>query len=444
MRLSRTARFLIAALLIAAATFVWVNLYNQTQLPEQPTVATQGTPGSVVVGDTAQAPGLLATPQGQAAGAEGEAQAGEVAAEGEAPTAEVVAEPVAAPLTPPVVVAEGAQVVTRDLVVEELPFLVSGPPQQESADAAADAAAGASRPAGSQRATINPFSPVVVRAPPATTPAQEVAEATPPESTPIIEVVTDPSGAPAAQAPSQSGAVAQAEPVRPPAPRAVAPAAGVSAELPRALPGGVLPSTPQILRDTRSQSVEALAPTIGDLVALREPDADTAAAFAPVNMAPAPTVATVPEPLGPSEVTADATQEAPGVGVGDLAALREPGSEAEVEVEPVATDVAAATEAPEPLAADRPTASGPTTLPLVVGADPLSRYLRDNDFRFTGTVLGPLSVGVFRSAKYSEPVVLTLGQALPDTDIILSDLRGYEARFTQGERTQTLSLDLRR
>jgi len=33
---------------------------------------------------------------------------------------------------------------------------------------------------------------------------------------------------------------------------------------------------------------------------------------------------------------------------------------------------------------------------------------------------------------------------LPETDILLSDLRGYEARFSLGDRTQTLSLDLRR
>ena len=89
-------------------------------------------------------------------------------------------------------------------------------------------------------------------------------------------------------------------------------------------------------------------------------------------------------------------------------------------------------------------AAAQPSLPLAVGADPLSRYLRDNDVRFTGTVLGPLSVGVFRSNLYGSPVVLTLGQPLPETDIILSDLRGYEARFSLGDSTQTLSLDLRR
>jgi hypothetical protein len=88
-------------------------------------------------------------------------------------------------------------------------------------------------------------------------------------------------------------------------------------------------------------------------------------------------------------------------------------------------------------------ASGPA-VPLAVGADLLSRYLRDNNVSFTGTVLGPLSVGVFRSNLYGSPVVLTLGQTLPDTDILLTDLRGYEARFSLGDRTQTLALDLRR
>jgi len=59
-------------------------------------------------------------------------------------------------------------------------------------------------------------------------------------------------------------------------------------------------------------------------------------------------------------------------------------------------------------------------------------------------VLGPLSVGVFRSNVYNQPVVLTLGQTLPETEILLADLRGYEAKFSLGDSTQTLSLDLRR
>lgn len=89
-------------------------------------------------------------------------------------------------------------------------------------------------------------------------------------------------------------------------------------------------------------------------------------------------------------------------------------------------------------------ASGSSGLPLVVGADQLSRYLRDNDVRFTGTALGPLSVGVFRAKQFDQPMVLTLGQTLPDTEIVLADLRGYEAKFSLGDNTQVLSLDIRR
>jgi hypothetical protein len=51
---------------------------------------------------------------------------------------------------------------------------------------------------------------------------------------------------------------------------------------------------------------------------------------------------------------------------------------------------------------------------------------------------------VFRSNLYQQPAVVMLGQTLPDSEILLSDLRGYEARFTLGQNTQVLSLDTRR
>lgn len=431
MQLSRTARFLIAALLLAAAAFVWVNFFNQGELEDAPTLAGSQQPGGAInVGGTpdgqaavntpaadgaqvsqANASGAGSTPaavNGQPTSVDGQPTAVDAqptsAAEGvagSAPNGEQAA-PASEAGAPPVVVASGDQVVTRDLVVEQLPFLVLGPPSSAAGDASAADAAGASRPQASQRASINPFSPVVVQAPPAAAPQQEVAQAEqPPASPPIVEVQADgqppASSSAAGQAPASQ---AQAEPVRAPAPRTVAPAGVVASNLPRALPSGTLPATPQILRDARSQPVvvEPVAPALGDLAALREPTPE-AAEVAPVDTSVAtPTAATVPDPLGPGRPLS------------------------------------------QPVQAETPS----NTLPLAVGADPLSRYLRDNDVRFTGTVLGPLSVGIFRANQYSAPVILTLGQELPDTDIILSDLRGYEARFTQGDRTQTLSLDLRR
>src|SRR5690606_9014574 len=124
-------------------------------------------------------------------------------------------------------------------------------------------------------------------------------------------------------------------PVAAPAPRAVAPASSVATNLPRALPTGMLPTTPDILRDTRSQP-NLVAPVIPDLAA--------------------------------------------------IAALRVPEDEQEVDL----NAVAASTPTDGPVTPDIIGVAQPresavaagSALPLAVGADPLSRYLRDNDVRF--------------------------------------------------------------
>ena len=419
MALSRTARFLIAALLVAAAAFVWVNYFNQD--PLAPTTAAQ--PGSdtsapVALADNASpADAAGAAAQGETAEAGSAASVGTPASapvvDGETPAA--AADPAGPAATPPVVdavdvnanggagvvVTESPTVVTRDLVVDVLPFLVTSPPQAGSGQVADDAE-GAGRPQVAQRSSINPFSPVVVQAPPAA-PSSNVVAANepPPASSPVIEVVDAPAGPPASQAAAVSASqpvVAEATPVAAPAPRAVTPSSTMATNLPRALPAGMLPSTPEILRDTRSQA-SLVTPVVPDLAT--------------------------------------------------IAALKEPGSEQDdVELRAVAAGIPSdEVVTPNIIGVPQPqesAAASSSSLPLAVGADPLSRYLRDNDVRFTGTVLGPLSVGVFRSSLYGSPVVLTLGQPLPETDILLSDLRGYEARFSLGDRTQTLSLDLRR
>ncbi len=70
--------------------------------------------------------------------------------------------------------------------------------------------------------------------------------------------------------------------------------------------------------------------------------------------------------------------------------------------------------------------------------------MRDENFSFTGSVLGPVSVGVFRSDLDNVPLVVALGQTLPDTDIVLTDLRGQQAELRLGDITQILTLDIRR
>ena len=172
MTLSRTARILIALLLVAAAAFVWINFFSTT--PDSPVAGpTVETPAQ----DDAQADAqpdaqpdgqadTQATPEGAGAVPDGDAVAAPaqdgVPADGDA----------AAPVPgdeegPPTVVAEPAgSVVGRDVVVAELPFLVTEPPAPDEAaaeDGAAAAAAG--RPGAALRASVNPFSPIVVQQP---------------------------------------------------------------------------------------------------------------------------------------------------------------------------------------------------------------------------------------------------------------------------------------
>ncbi|MEJ2667046.1 MAG: hypothetical protein P8Z81_08105, partial [Deinococcales bacterium] len=174
--------------------------------------------------------------------------------------------------------------------------------------------------------------------------------------------------------------------------------------LPRALPSGMLPTTPSVLQSTRAQASSSAPKDLGTVAAVRTPsDASngspslgTLSQSGMLTSAPS-----LPGVLGPSQ-----PKPAP----------------------PAKTQASA----------------GNGTPPLQAGTDTLSRYLRDNNVRFTGTVLGPVSVGVFRSTQYKTPVVVSLGQDLPDTKITLTDLRGHEAVFTLNDSTQSLSLDLRR
>ncbi len=417
MSLSRTARILIALLLVAAAAFVWVsylrNAEPQTTLAGTPTTV----PGAAAADAAANSPTttaapLLATGSEAIVGAPASAPAADTGAT--EPTAAATATGAAdepSPVSVPAVVAPPT-VVLRDLVVDDLPFLVTSPPVVETTQAEEEAG-GATRPQAGRRGNINPFSPVLVQTPQAQ-PEPVLAEAPTSSPEPTVIVVNNdgapPAGASATSSQPSATVVAAAQPAQAPAPRALAPASSGVGELPRPLPSGTLPLTPDILRDART------APPV------QSP-----------SQAETPVAALV-------EPTETAPTELPPVGDGPVE-----GSAAPVEVLGPGQPSGTGSEPTEPVVAMEP--STPTNvqkLPLVAGIDTLSRYLRDNDVRFTGTALGPLSVGVFRANHLDQPVVLTLGQSLPDTDIVLADLRGYEAKFSLGDSTQVLSLDLRR
>ncbi|HLU81921.1 MAG TPA: hypothetical protein VKZ43_00845, partial [Trueperaceae bacterium] len=180
MTLSRTARILIAALLVAAAAFFWVNFFNQDPvqgpLVTQPSgvVAPLANPvatdqpaeqeGGVTVADTGAAAGsqdqgaptvAATTPSDTTPVDTSQAGAADQAADATTTT------PVVVDTAPPVIVTGTPTVVTRDLVVEDLPFLVTTPPSAVAGQVDA-AAASADRPDVSQRSNINPFSPIVV------------------------------------------------------------------------------------------------------------------------------------------------------------------------------------------------------------------------------------------------------------------------------------------
>lgn len=385
MALSRTARVLIAVLLLAAAGFFWVNYFQQNQLEEAPLAAapTPATPPAQ--------PSGLSVPAGDAATGDAAAPAG-APPTGEPPAGEPAQPAPGEAGETPVVVGEPPPVVVRRLVVSELPFLVTEPEASVDAESPEETTA-AVRALPGTRASVNPFSPILVTEPPQTEVADTPVEAAPPPTDQIVESSPPPAGtgaAPAARAP---------EPAPAPTPRALAPPARTPS-LPRQLAGGTLTSVPEILREARTAPKAPAGPEDfrGVAATLLPKDVRGGSVNLPqVSEGVELSAAAPPEPLG----TARTEQVRSGNGNG----------------------------------------SAP---PLAAGADPLSRYLRDNNVRFTGQVLGPLGVGVFRSNMYQQPVVVTLGQTLPETDILLSDLRGYEARFSLGDNTQALSLDSRR
>ena len=394
MTLSRTARILLAILLLAAAAFFWVNFFTQNRIlvedPEPPTTAvTPPAPTPAPDADDPEAVDPDAAPVDPVTEAEivpdPDAEV-EVAPDVGDPAVVVTPDPIVPSDDDPVVVIDPPVTVARAVVVSDLPFLITEPPSAvDVPDPAAVDPLEAERALAAARATVNPFSPIVVRRPPA--PEREVPAA------PTVTEVAVPDGPPP-------------QPVRvsTPAPRALAPAPAVSRDLPRALPTGTpLAATPGLLREPRAID------TID-----REP-------------LPEITTARLPEDPDAAPVPIEALRPTPAISA-DVPELRgaDP-AEPEPEPEPVVT------EAPIPGEA-----------PLAAGTNRLTRYLRDKGYTFTGSVLGPVSVGVFRANDDPTPHVVALGQTLPNTEIVLTDLRGQQAELTLDDLSQILILDIRR
>ena len=301
--------------------------------------------------------------------------------------------------------------VAREVIIDELPFLITAPPQraavsEDSGEAGVETIA---RPQGEQRASVNPFSPLVLKVETLeetpSSPEQElVVVPVPDEST--NELTNELTNEFTASAVPVIVTAAPREAIKAPAPRPLAPPAPRTTSLPRALPQGSLPVTPRILDTRRTRTPQP--PDLAAIAAIRVPDAPKESALASVTASVTASVS------APAASAASSATSSAGAGVD---AVEGPGATL------------------EPLALAKQNALGGA--PLFAGTNELSRYLRDNDVTFTGTVAGPVGVGVFRFAD-SGPVVVALGATLPDTDIVLSNLSGTKAEFTQGTLSQTL------
>jgi hypothetical protein len=433
-KISREAKILFGLMCLAAAILIWVNFATQRQggfalfgnqeatLAPSPTETTTpvdaATPGAVTPDGTAptteptvteptatdvNGASVLPNIDVTAVAPDGTTTAtpdatvlpGETAVE----TASVEATP-ATEVTPTVA---AAPIAARDVQLAELPFLVTEAPVEVAPETTEEVVAETTRP-GEQRATVNPFSPIVL-APVETTVASNP---TPVDASALIDVPVP--AEPIAVTPADVGLQQGVQPIETgpiiaegPLPEAVLPAPTV-ASLPRPLPTATSPVAPEILRNMSRTPDVASGPvaepqTLEVPAIIREPG-QVAASVVPVILAPS-----------------TATPES-----------------AEVELEPVGSLASVA----EP---STPAANG---APLFAGASPLSSYLRNNDVRFTGYAIGPVSVGIFRSINSANPVVVTLGQTLPETEFVLTSLQGKEAEFSYGQEKQLLTLDLRR
>ncbi len=385
MKVSREAKVLLGVASLAAAILIWVN-YFLTQQGQG--FNPFGGSGSVI----SSSPGTASSPtrDGVASVTTPSGSADEVVAEPDSsvgiPT--IPATAVSSPEAGAAPVVPLAATAARELVIAELPFLVTSPPSlpveaEESLAAVAGGFADVE-----QRANVNPFSPIIVRE----TAASPVAVSAEPLVVPI------PDGPPVSTAVQVPLSQATAPALIQEAPlRTMAPATPQAANLPRPLPGGTLPVTPDILRasvQTSALPISTMSEPLPEPSTLRLPSG------APLPLAE-PSVQTV-------GITSD----------------------------------------PEllPLAPISETQGAPKTenAPLYAGQTPLSRFLRDNNVRFTGSVIGPVSVGVFRSNESNVPVVVSLGQSLPNTSIVLTNLTGQRAELTEDQDTQVLILDIRR
>jgi hypothetical protein len=318
-------------------------------------------------------------------------------------TPDAVSPTVADPVAEAMPSVAAAPIAARDVELAELPFLVTEAPVAAAEETSEETAVAETERPGEQRASINPFSPIVL-APVEAPAAIADAPAPPANDIQVVEVPSAPGTIDTVElslAESVNEIVEEPLVAEGPLPEAVLPAPTL-ASLPRPLPMATTPVAPEILRNMSSV-----------------PQAETL-----VSAETAEVPAIIREPV-------QATPATPAIIGASVAGGTFDSNE--VELEPVGSLASAAT-----------SGVGANGAPLVVGASALSSYLRNNDIRFTMYASGPIAVGVFSSKQSQNPFTISLGQTLPETEFVLTSLQGKEAEFSYGQEKQLLTLDLRR
>ncbi len=172
--------------------------------------------------------------------------------------------------------------------------------------------------------------------------------------------------------------------------------------------------------------IPAPAPVKPPVPALRAPSV-TPALSTPANLASSAVTSSNPAATPPTSGAGAPSAATPGTGAVQPS-LAAPALVAELGTTPAtpgAPAQAAAPETPTPLAAP----------------DPLSAYIAGRDLSYNAVVLGPVNTGIFQTK--SGYVVVSIGQKLPDSNIVVRDITASAVTLALGNSQKTLELDKR-
>lgn len=325
----------------------------------------------------------------------------------------------------------------RPVEVSQIPFLTTETPQP---DENAPETPQVSTPVASDDLP-NPFRPFRVAEPPvvtaaATTPsAPSVVPTRPPVVNPgsgVLPIPTIPNTPAATSASTTSRIQNVAGGGLPPV--AIRPGGTVPVRPPTIAGATPFPSTP-------APSIPATTPATTTPTVVGQPTTTPSVPTAPIVVPPttsAPTVAALPTtPVRPPVRVPVPTLTAPVVATLPSAPSEATEDETTATVNPDVPAVIAELETPEVPAEPTSTATTPTP----AAPNPLETYVAAQGLTYNAVVLGPVNTGIFQTK--SGYVVVSLGEKLPDSDIVLKDVSATTVTLTLGDQQKTLELDKR-